>query len=174
MMKLFKNQNPDRPIITIETKPADVVLEITGYIALAALWIYVYVSYQSLPDIVPIHFGAGGKPDGYGSKETTFLSPVIATVLFVFIAFIQRKPHWFNYPTEITQDNALKQYTNAVLMMRTLKMCLCIMFIAIEYSTTSAAVSSDGIADTKWMFIVIIFLVQIPLFWFIIQSSKNA
>jgi len=48
------------------------------------------------------------------------------------------------------------------------------MFIAIEYSTTSAAVSSDGVADTKWMFILIIFLVQIPLFWFIIQSSKNA
>lgn len=173
-MKLFKNQHPDRPILTIKPKTADVLLEIGGYIALLALWVYVVICYRLLPDIVPTHFGAGGVVDGYGEKELTFIAPAIATCLFVFMAVMQHKPHLFNYATEITRENALSQYTTAVRMMRLLKMCICFVFIAGEYATNTAAFSGSNVVDAKWMFVVMIFLVQIPLFWFLIKSSNNS
>lgn len=172
-MKLFKNQHPERPILKIQPKPVDIIIEIGGYVALTALWVYVWVCYTLLPDIVPTHFGAGGVVDGYGEKELTFIAPLMATCLFVFMAVMQRKPHLFNYVTEITNENALKQYTNAVRMMRVLKMCICFVFIAGEYATNTAAFSGSDVVDSKWMFIVIIFLVQIPVFWFLIKSSDS-
>jgi len=173
-MKLFKNQHHDRPILTVKPKLIDTIMEVGGYIALIALWVYVWICYNLLPDIVPTHFGAGGVVDGYGEKELTFIAPVIATCLFVFMAYMQRKPHLFNYTVAITEENALLQYTTAVRMMRVLKMCICFVFIAGEYTTNTAAFSGSNVVDSKWMFFVIIFLVQLPVFWFLIKSSKNA
>ena len=163
-----------RPIHKIKAKPIDLAIEAAGFLALTLLWAYVSYNYTILPDIVPIHFGAGGVPDGYGEKELNFLAPAIATCLFVFITYLQGKPHKLNYATDITENNALAQYTSAVRMMRVLKLALCILFIFIEYSTVSASFSEDGTADLKWMFIGAIFIVQLPVFYFIIQSSKNA
>lgn len=164
----------DRPTLKIKAKPIDLAIEATGFLALTSLWAYVSYNYTILPDIVPIHFGAGGVPDGYGEKELNFLAPSIASCLFIFITYLQFKPHKLNYVTEITENNALAQYTNAVRMMRVLKLALCILFIFIEYSTVAASFSDDGTADLKWIFIGGIFLVQLPVFYFIIQSSKNA
>lgn len=92
--------------------------------------------------------------------------------MFVFMLFMQRRPHTFNYPNPITEDNAVRQYTNAVRMIRVLKICICLVFIVIEYSSTITMVE-NGKADAKWMFLGIFLLVQLPLFYFLIQASKD-
>lgn len=58
----------NRPRIKLQLMPADIVLEVLGWLALAALWGYLAYSYPGLPEIIPTHFGAGGVPDGYAGK----------------------------------------------------------------------------------------------------------
>ncbi|MHA3786634.1 DUF1648 domain-containing protein [Flavobacterium hauense] len=163
----------NRPEIQLKMQPADIVLEVLGWTALIALWAYIIISYQSLPDVVATHFGSGGEPDGYGSKESTFLSAIIPTVLFIFMTFMQGRPHWFNYTETITGENAERQYRAGVRLMRTLKMSICLVFLIIEYLSVRVSTAETGEFDFVWMFLGIMLLIKLPLFYFLIKSSKS-
>lgn len=162
-----------RPKTAIKPERIDIVLEVLGWTALITLWAYIIISYQSLPDVVAIHFGSGGKADGYGSKDTTFLSAIIPTVLFIFMTFIQRRPHWFNYSETITKENAERQYKAGVRLMRALKMSICLVFLIIEYSSVRASAAETGEINIVWMFLGVMLLIKVPLFYFLIKSSSN-
>ena len=107
-----------RPKIRIELTTADKAVEILGWFSLLAIWIFTIASYSNLPDTIPIHYNGAGKADGFGSKINMLMLPFIATILFVGMTVANKFPHVFNYPTKITEENALRQYTNATRMMR--------------------------------------------------------
>ncbi len=161
-----------RPLLKIQPKPADKALEIVAFAALVALWIFVYYLYTKMPQTVPTHFNGAGKADGFGDKESTFIAPAIVTILFIGLTFLQRKPHWYNYLSEITSENAEKQYTIGVKMMRVLKLAIVIVFGLIEFSSYKAA-TGDAEALGKWLLPMVFALVFIPIFYFLIQFSKN-
>jgi hypothetical protein len=62
---------------------------------LAAHW-------TAIPAIVPIHYGLNGQPNRFGSRDTLWLLPAIATLLYGFLHFIARFPHLFNLPVAAT------------------------------------------------------------------------
>lgn len=65
---------------------------------IAAQWLVPLAAMSSLPEEIPIHFDLSGNPDGYGSRATLWLLPVIATFLgFLAIALLQY-PSSFNVP----------------------------------------------------------------------------
>jgi uncharacterized membrane protein len=161
-----------RPEIALKTSRIDIIMEVLGWTALAALWIYVAVNYPRLPEIIPTYFGMGGKPDAYGGKESVFVGPSIATVIFMVLFYLQHRPHTFNYMNPITPENIERLYANAVKMVRVMKTCICLLFLLIEYFTTFQLIE-DGKADSKWIFIGIFGLIQLPIFYFVIQASKD-
>jgi len=161
-----------RPRIKIKPTPFDITVEVTAWMALIFLWVYLIMIYPGLPEIIPTHFGMGGKADGWGSKDSIFMGPGFATVLVIAMTILQRFPHKFNYLEDITIENAERQYTIGLRMVRVLKACIAVLFIIIEYTTGAAAVEDDTI-DSKWLFIGIFVLVQLPLFYFLTQSLKK-
>ena len=124
-----------RPKIRIEPTIADKVVEILGWFVLLVTWIFTIASYSNLPDTIPIHYNGAGKADGFGSKINILILPFIATILYVGITVANKFPHVFNYPTRITEENALRQYTNATRMMRYLKLALVVLFGLIAFKT---------------------------------------
>lgn len=78
---------------------------------------YVIIAYQNLPDTIPIYFNAQGEADGWGNKAMVFLMPVFTILLFVPMYFVSKAPHIFNYPIEITEENAKRIYPIARLFM---------------------------------------------------------
>jgi len=71
-----------------------------------ALWIISLYAYATLPDEVPTHFGALGKPTSYGDKSTFLILPFafsIAPVIFLVITgfrftLINKYPYLINLP----------------------------------------------------------------------------
>jgi len=161
-----------RPVFKIEMQLSDKVIEAIAYIALIALWLFICIIYFKLPETVPTHFDMSGTADSFGDKESVFMAPGICTVLFVMMSFIQHKPQWLNYPTEITPENALKQYTFAMKMIRFLKLSIVIIFGLIELHTYKAAMGMNA-ESGKYLIITVLALVYIPVFYFLIQSSKS-
>ena len=53
-------------------------------------WIYLLKVYASLPQIVPIHFGGDGRPNGYGDKSTMLFGILILTVVGLSVFFLLR------------------------------------------------------------------------------------
>lgn len=121
-----------RPKTAIKPERIDIVLEVLGWTALITLWTYIIISYQSLPDTIPIHFDMLGKPDDFGDKSAILGMPVIATFIFFILSIVQQRPQFFNFPVAITPENAKRQYTIGVRVMRILKGGIPMLFLMIE------------------------------------------
>jgi uncharacterized membrane protein len=49
---------------------------------------YLAAVYNSLPEIIPTHFGFSGKPDGFGNKKTLWITGAILPVVSIGIYFL--------------------------------------------------------------------------------------
>lgn len=163
----------ERPKIKIPFTSLDKIIELVGILMLIAFWFYTITNYNQLPDIIPTHFGAEGKPDGFGEKWMIFLETSIGTVLYIGLSILSFYPNKFNYLVEITEANAEKQYTLAVKMIRIMKISVLLVFFLIAIQTVRLAMNLPEVFG-KWILILLISLVFGPLFYFLIQSSKNS
>lgn len=162
-----------RPKIKIRLTPADKITETFGWGIIVATWSVVLMNYAQLPDIIPTHYNGAGVADGFGDKQSIFALPLLATVLFTGLGILNTFPHAFNYPIEITPENALRQYTVATRMIRWLKVVMALIFGAISYQTIQYAMGAgEGLG--AWFLPLTIGLIVVPLIYFLIKSSQNA
>ncbi len=162
----------ERPKITLIPTNADKLVELLGWLILLALWTLTINHYSALPDTIPTHFNAAGEADGFGSKVSIIALPVIASVLFIGLTLLNRYPHSFNYPTAITQDNALRQYTLATRMLRYLKLVLLLVFGGIEFMTIQNA-TGKAAGLGVWFLPLTLVLVFLPLIYFVVKSVQT-
>lgn len=162
----------ERPKLKIPLTATDKLTEGAGFILLCLIWGLTAVNYSSLPDMIPVHFDALGKPDGFGGKATMWTLPALSTLLFAGLTFLNKFPHIFNYPTQITPENAFKQYQMATRMIRVLKLVLVIIFGLIALQTIrQASGETDGIGI--WLLPLILGLIFIPLFYYLVKAMKS-
>lgn len=162
----------ERPIIKLELTTADKTFEIIGWLLIISLWGLIITKYAHLPETIPTHYNGAGQADGFGGKTTILTLPLIATILFVGMTILNKFPHIFNYPSNITQDNALRQYTNATRMIRYLKLIIVIIFGLIAFKTIQ---NSNGQANGLgiWFLPMTLGLIFIPLIYFVAKSLKR-
>ncbi len=161
-----------KEIPKIETTKTDKILEIIGLISVIGLWCMIIINYTKLPEIIPIHYNGMGEPDGFGKKSEVFVLPIIATIMFIGLTKLNKYPHIFNYPTKITKENAVKQYTNTTRMIRFLKLVIVFVFGLIAFQTIRYANGhTDGLGE--WFLPTTMGLVFIPLIYFIAKSFKR-
>ena len=152
----------ERPKIKLQLTLFDTVIEVAAYVALIAFWVMTIFAFSTLPESIPTHYNGLGEVDGYGPKATIFFLPVLGTVLFAFLTYIVKKPETFNYTVEITEENALAQYTNSTKLLRFMKLALLILFIIIYYITIATSKgASDGLG--KWFLPFTITLIFVPV-----------
>ncbi|MCK0126930.1 DUF1648 domain-containing protein [Gelidibacter sp. F2691] len=161
-----------KPRIIIELTKADKILEIIGLTLLVAFWCMTIINYTNLPEVIPTHFNGMGEADGFGGKSNILILPIIATILFIGLTKLNKSPHIFNFPTKITQENALEQYTNATRMMRILKLVIVVIFGLIAFQTIRFA-NGQTTGLGKWFLPMTMGLIFIPLIYFIAKSFKT-
>lgn len=161
-----------RPKLKIQLTLTDQIFELLGWGVLLALWVWTGTSYSSLPDTIPTHFNAAGDADGFGRKASIVGLPLIATLLYIGLTLLNRYPHIFNFPTPITQDNALRQYTNATRMIRYLKLILVLVFAGISFQTIQQA-KGTGEGLGVWFLPLTLVLVFMPLVYFVVKSFQK-
>ncbi len=162
----------ERPKIKLELTTTDKTFEILGWISILAIWVLTITNYTNLPDTIPTHYNGAGQADGFGGKGSILTLPLVATILFVGLTILNKFPHVFNYPTNITPDNALQQYTNATRMMRVLKLAIVIIFGLIVLQTirhVNGQTSGLGV----WFLPLTMGLTFIPIIYFLIKSFKT-
>lgn len=135
-----------RPKLKIELDTSDWVIEIVGAFFLILMVGFPIYYFNELPEIIPRHFNAAGEPDGFSQKNIIWTLPVIGVVMYIGMFFLNKFPHIFNYPTEITEENAERQYRMATKLIRILNMLISASFFYIGYSTIQTALNiQDGL-----------------------------
>ena len=161
-----------RPRIKLQLNQTDKILEIVGWISVVGIWALPLINYFDLPEIIPIHFNGAGKADGFGNKTHIFVLPIISSLLFIGFTILNKSPHIFNYPSQITKENAFRQYTNATRMMRVLKLVIVLLFGLIIFKTIeNVNGNADGLGT--WFLPFTIGLFIILTIYFLIISMKD-
>ena len=63
----------------------ETVLTLVTWVIVAATFFVARQAYPFLPARIPIHFGFRGEPDGWGSRKTIWLLPIISAVMVAFL-----------------------------------------------------------------------------------------
>ena len=161
----------ERPILKIELSLWDKSLEILGWFVLILFWIITVLNYSKIPGTIPTHFDFAGKPDGFGDKSTIFILPVLTSILFIGMTILNRFPHIFNYPSNITNQNAERQYIIATKLIRYLKLIVVLAFSSIGLMTSLTAnnkLSGLGI----WFLPLFMGIIIIPIIYAIKKLFK--
>ncbi len=160
-----------RPRLQLSITTPDRIIAAAGWICLAALWAMTIFAYGNLPETIPTHFGVGGEANDYGSKMTLFFLPVFGTLSFIALTLLNYYPHVFNYPCNITTQNALAQYTNATRMIRYMKFAIVFIMLVTVFMIYNAVVTGSGRLGSAFVPIMVVVLV-IPLMYFIFKAIK--
>lgn len=152
-------------------RPIDRLLDSFGWSALIVLWGYVILTYNELPDTIPIHFNFKNEPDNYGSKMTLFVLPVVATVVFALFTVLLKMPQKLNYPVKITPENAQQQYRYSSALLRYMKMAIALSFLLMSYEISQAVKGVDP--RLKYSLPVTLALLLVPLGVYVSVSVRG-
>lgn len=166
-MKLKQN-----PRIKLELTYTDLLLELSGWLAIVALWGMAIVYFKKLPGNIPVHSDLGVQADSVGGSWAVFVLPLIASVLFIVLTVLNRFPHIFNYPVSINSDNAAKQYLYATRLIRVLKLTLVLTFGSITYSLASFSLTKEN-GKGIWLIPFILAVNFLPLIVYLAKSFKS-
>lgn len=110
------------------------VLEGVTVLTLAAQLLAPVLLWNHLPDPMPTHYNAAGAVDGYGSRGTLFLFPVIALVSCVLMAVVIYlvKPEQWSLPFSIPPRRKLQVYTPVKTALIALNFEMALMFAMLE------------------------------------------
>ena len=160
-----------KPILKIQPTPLDRCIDGISFLLLLTLLGTTFYYYNQLPETIPTHFNASGQPDAFGAKSSIFLFAGIAVFVYVLLLVFKDKPHLYNYPTTITEENALEHYSKATKMMRFLNLATILIFFYLQYQTIQTALgTSEGLGS---YFTVIILLVSLLPLLFLLPTKKK-
>ncbi len=159
------------PIIKPSTSNFDRILRLISYAFFALLWGATLYAWYSLPETIPVHFNFKGEIDRQGSKNNLLILPLLGSFIFIIISLLVRYPHKFNYTVPITEENAAKQYANAILMMRWLLAAVMIILFSLVLGTILIVQKID-INISYLLLPLILGLLSLPMLIFIIRSFK--
>lgn len=161
-----------RPKIKLPLSLFHIFLETTGAILIILLISYPLYHFSSLPEIIPIHFDASGKADGFTSKIGIWFIPILGLVVYIGLFILNKYPHTFNYQVDITEENANYQYSLATQFIRIINLFLAGLFFYITYHIIASALNgSEGLGT--WFLPIVLVGTIAPIVWYLIKSSKN-
>ena len=67
--------------------------------------------YGSLPDRIPIHYGADGVIDGYGAKSMIWVLVAMAWIEVGIVSAVEQFPRFWNVPFKVTKENQCRVLT---------------------------------------------------------------
>lgn len=161
-----------RPKVKPEWSAVEKAVQIICLFILAGGIILLATQWSSLPATVATHFNASGAVDGTGDKSQLLMLPIISAVFYAFITVIERFPYIYNYPVEITEENANFQYGTAREMLTVVKTeCVAVL----TYLLWGAIETSKGVRHGLGSLFTVVFLVVLgaTLAYYILRMTRH-
>jgi uncharacterized membrane protein len=118
----------NRPEILVQRSRAERIMQVAAMGCLVTLLAYAAYVWPELPATVPTHFGIAGPPDAWGSRASLLALPTLAMAFFLALTILERIPHRYNYPIEVTAANAPRMYALGRRLVLSVKLMLVLVF----------------------------------------------
>ena len=126
-------------------------VKLFSFVLLIFIWEYTFISYRELPDIIPIHFGLDGTPDGFSTKKMSWLLPFIATFIFGLLFYLSKNQSssLLNLPSNIKENKQLSSniihFVNLIVM---------VIFSVITYESINVALEKSSRLSSATLYLV--------------------
>lgn len=151
---------------------ADRILVATGLVLLCGFTIPFLAGWAPLPERVPLHYGASGKADRWGGPGAAHLLVVVAVVTHVFVLVLTRYHHLFNYPVEITAENAQVQYRLARQLLFAVANVVTAIFLYVYLATWRVAAGlQQGLSP--WFLLIALGAVLATIGWYLMAARRS-
>jgi uncharacterized membrane protein len=87
-------------------------VEFLTVVLVVSLWVYLIMSWNTLPNEIPGHYNAAGVVDRWGSKNELLIMPIIITILYSLLTAVSFFPSIWNIPVETNEENIEFVYIN--------------------------------------------------------------
>ena len=131
-------------------------VKLFSFVLLIFIWEYTFISYRELPDIIPIHFGLDGTPDGFSTKKMSWLLPFISTFIFGLLFYLSKNQSssLLNLPSNIKENKTLSSnilhFVNLIVM---------VLFSVITYESINVALEkSSRLSSATLCLVALLFL----------------
>lgn len=161
-----------RPVLDIPRTPLETLLEVLAAVGIVATIAMTVWGWSHLPAIIPTHYDVAGRPNSYGGKGSLLTLPILSICLAILLTFVSRFPHRYNYPWQITAENAPRQYYLARLLLRWILFEMVWIICVLQWSIIQAA--QNGSAGSILLItsaLVLALMVTIILY---IRTAANA
>ncbi|MCB0462627.1 MAG: DUF1648 domain-containing protein [Flavobacteriaceae bacterium] len=163
----------ERPRIKVPFEAVDIIIEIASISLLILMWCYCIFNYTELPDTIATHFNAAGVPDDYGSKQTIWMIPIIATAMYIGLFILNKYPHIHNYMINITEENALKNYRFSTRVLRIVNFLCVLLLTYVSYAIIESAFGKRFELGSWFVPLVIGFSIVLPIILLVYMKKLN-
>ncbi|MDR2836070.1 MAG: DUF1648 domain-containing protein [Bacteroidales bacterium] len=139
------------------------ILEILSLILVILSIILFVIFWFTAPDIVPIHFNYKGIADGFGSKTTLIILPIITIIFYIGFLILVKFPHLVNLPLSVHKKNAEERDKLAVKVVRIMKPLICALFTFLSWYDLKNISQLENYEEPNTLFIVIMSLFFIAI-----------
>ncbi len=137
--------------------PATLYQRIAAVLApaiLAGLLVYLAIIYHTLPETIPTHFNFAGEPDGWGSRGTVWILPIVGAVTDITMLLVGLFPQAWNTGTKITVFNRARVFRLVRHLLADLRLGMALMWAAITLFTVRGEGSGGWLLIAVTMFLV--------------------
>lgn len=155
----------------IHFAPADKILEFTGILLVASLFVLPFGFYADLPDEIPSHFGIRGNPDAWSGKASIWTLPVVGLVLYAGLSVLNFLVLIKGYGSKSQKSQPISR-EKILRLMQWLKVLLVLSFTYITCMTIRVSIGKAEGLGVWFIPAMIIFMTFVPIL-FLLGSGKK-
>ncbi|REL33120.1 DUF1648 domain-containing protein [Rhodohalobacter sp. SW132] len=166
------------------------LFRLTNTTLFISYWVFMIVTYPTLPDQIPMHFGANGEATRFSETSifSWFLVPIIISIILLPILYLIRNTQtlpidspWFNFPfkehiLELEKDQQEKfqslvsRYTG--LLLHTAFFWMIILFLAVAMYNYIYATTEYSIPLFPFLMVHLL-LMGVHVGWIVVRFKKR-
>lgn len=160
-----------RPKLKIPLTWKDRTLILIATVPIVFVIIYLTISWNSIPEIIPTHFNFSGAPDSFGNKTSLFGVIGLSVGMHLLISLLTKVPGYYNYPVSVTEKNAEALYNIGRQLMLLLDLEISYMLSILTWENIQTAMGKmNGVGGG--MAIAIIGIILVTIIYEIIRMIK--
>jgi hypothetical protein len=133
-----------RPKIKLQKSTPQKAVDFLSIFLVVVCVLLIWFFQDGLPDKVPLYFNWPSKDaNGLGAKELLWNVPLITGILVIGMLFLNRSPWLMNYPVQITEENAERNYALSTNLVRAITLAIAAIGCLITLSSILAGLGSE-------------------------------
>ena len=134
-----------------------------SFFVIFLLFAFTLKEFFALPQRIVTHFNFAGEPDGWGSRWTVWLLPIIALAIFALLNVVKKFPRHVNYPVRITEDNAQRQFILMRQFLDVLNLSIVVVFATIQIQLLRMALEKPELVPFSLLIPLVLFITFAPI-----------